>query len=138
MPASLFNLSSVFHGIAEAIPDVPLLTWRGRHYTYRDVDTRADGIAHYLASVGMGCHRERADLATHESGQDHLALYLLNGNEYVESMVGAYRARVAPSNCSYRYVEAELIHMLSDSRATGIVYHARFAPVLAALRDQLP
>ena len=138
MPAQLFNLSSVFHGIAEAIPDVPLLTWRGRQYRYRDVDTRADGIAHYLASVGMGCHRERADLATHESGQDHLALYLLNGNEYVESMIGAYRARVAPLNCSYRYIEAELVHMLSDSRATGIVYHARFAPVLAAVRDQLP
>lgn len=136
--ATLFNLSSVFRGIADAIPDVPLLTWRGRHHTYRDVDARADGIAHYLAFVGMGCHRERSTLENHESGQDHLALYLLNSNEYVEAMIGAYRARVAPFNCSYRYVEAELVHMLTDSRATGIVYHARFAPVLAAVRDQLP
>jgi fatty-acyl-CoA synthase len=137
-PEPLFNLSAVFHGIADAIPDVPLLTWRGRHHTYREVDVRADGIAHYLASVGMGCHRERSELQNHESGQDHLALYLLNGNEYIEAMIGAYRARVAPFNCSYRYVEAELIHMLTDSRATGIVYHARFAPVLASVRDQLP
>ena len=136
--APLFNLSTVFQGIAEAIPDVPLLTWRGRHHTYREVDVRADGIAHYLTSVGMGCQRERSELQNHESGQDHLALYLLNGNEYIEAMIGAYRARVAPFNCSYRYVEAELIHMLTDSRATGIVYHARFAPVLASVRDQLP
>ncbi len=101
-PEPLFNLSAVFHGIADAIPDVPLLTWRGRHHTYREVDVRADGIAHYLASVGMGCHRERSELQNHESGQDHLALYLLNGNEYIEAMIGAYRARVAPFNCSYR------------------------------------
>ncbi len=138
MPEPLFNLSEVFHGIAAAIPDATLFTWRGRHHTYRAVDARADGVAHYLASVGLGCHRERAELAGHESGQDHLALYLLNGNEYVESMLGAYRARVAPFNCSYRYVEAELVHMLTDSRATGIVYHARFAPRLAAVRDELP
>ena len=44
----------------------------------------------------------------HESGQDHLGIYLRNGNEYLEAMIGSYRARVAPFNVSYRYVEDEL------------------------------
>ena len=41
-------------------------------------------------------HRERAELAGWESGQDHVALALYNGNEYLEGMLGSYRARVAP------------------------------------------
>ena len=53
-------------------------------------------------------HGERSDLAGHESGQDHLGLYLYNGNEYLEGMLGAYKARVAPFNVNYRYVEEEL------------------------------
>jgi 3-oxocholest-4-en-26-oate---CoA ligase len=39
-----------------------------------------------------------------QSGQDQLALYLYNGNEYLEGMLGAYKARVAPFNVNYRYV----------------------------------
>jgi acyl-CoA synthetase (AMP-forming)/AMP-acid ligase II len=35
-------------------------------------------------------------------------LYLRNGNHYLESMIGAYRARVTPFNVNYRYVDAEL------------------------------
>ena len=40
---------------------------------------------------GLGCRRERAALANHESGQDHLGIYMLNCPEYLESMLGAYR-----------------------------------------------
>ena len=77
-------------------------------------------------------------LAGHDSGQDHLGLYLRNGNEYLESMIAAYRARVAPFNVSYRYVEEELVYLLSDSKATALVYNAEFAPRVAAIRDRLP
>ncbi|MEB4209559.1 acyl-CoA synthetase [Mycobacterium sp. 94-17] len=136
--ATEFNLSTVFHTIAQAIPDQRALIWRDRHFTFAEFDRRIDGVAHYLASRGLGCHTERNRLAPHESGQDHLGLYLRNGNEYLESMIGAYRARVAPFNVNYRYVESELLYLLENSRATGLVYHAEFAPRVAALRDALP
>ena len=112
--------------------------WRGREWTYAEMDTRVDGVAHYLASAGLGCHTERDALAGHESGQDHLGLYLRNGNEYLEAMIAGYRARVAPFNVSYRYVEDELLYLLNDSRAKALVYHAEFAPRVAAIRERLP
>ena len=93
--------------------------WRDRRLSYAEVDRRVDGFAHYLTSVGLGCHTERDALAGHESGQDHLGIYLRNGNEYLEAMIGAYRARVAPFNVSYRYVEDELLYLLTDSKAQG-------------------
>ncbi|MET0453420.1 MAG: acyl-CoA synthetase [Mycobacterium sp.] len=133
-----FNLSDVFGTVAAAIPDQPFLVWRDRRLSYADVDRRVSGIANYLTSVGLGCHAERDTLAGHESGQNHLGIYLRNGNEYLEAMIGAYRARVAPFNVSYRYVEDELVYLLTDSKATALVYPSEFAPRVAAIRDRLP
>src|ERR1700710_1978994 len=123
-----FNLSDVFGTVAATIPDQTFLVWRGRRFSYNEVDRRVHGFANYLASVGLGCHTERAALAGHESGQDHLGIYLRNGNEYLEAMIGAYRARVAPFNVSYRYVEEELVYLLTDSKAKALIYPAEFAP----------
>ncbi|BDX32179.1 acyl-CoA synthetase [Mycobacterium antarcticum] len=133
-----FNLSDVFGTVAQAIPEETFLVWRGRRLSYGEVDRRVEGFANYLTSVGLGCHAERDALAGHESGQDHLGIYLRNGNEYLEAMIGSFRARVAPFNVSYRYVEDELLYLLTDSRARALVYPAEFAPRVAAIRDQLP
>ncbi len=133
-----FNLSDVFSTVAAAIPDHTYLVWRDRRLSYGDVDARVDGFANYLASVGLGCHTERESLQGHESGQDHLGIYLRNGNEYLEAMIGSYRARVAPFNVSYRYVEEELVYLLTDSKAKALVYPAEFAPRVAAIREHLP
>jgi fatty-acyl-CoA synthase len=133
-----FDLSSVFRTVTETLPDREALIWRDRRWTYAQLDARIDGVAHYLASQGLGCHTERDQLAPHESGQDHLGLYLRNGNEYLEAMVAGYRARVAPFNVNYRYVEEELLYLLTDSHARALVYAAEFAPYVASIRDRLP
>ncbi|MDT5180297.1 MAG: 3-oxocholest-4-en-26-oate---CoA ligase [Mycobacterium sp.] len=133
-----FNLSDVFGTVAAAIPDQTFLVWRGRRLSYGEVDRRVTGFANYLTSVGLGAHTERDALAGHESGQDHLGIYLRNGNEYLESMIGSYRSRVAPFNVSYRYVEDELLYLLTDSESKALVYPAEFAPRVAAIRDRLP
>ena len=133
-----FNLSTVFAAVAHAVPDQEVLVWRDRRLTYADMDARIDGLAHALVEHGLGCHTERDRLPGHESGQDHLGLYLRNGNEYLEAMVAGYRARVAPFNVNYRYVTDELLHLLTDARTRGLVYHAEFAPQVAAVRDRLP
>ncbi|MGK2853419.1 MAG: AMP-binding protein [Microbacteriaceae bacterium] len=117
MSGVTFNLSSVFSTVAAAIGDQPFLVWRDRRFSYAEFDARVDGFAHFLAAAGLGCHTERDTLHGHESGQDHLGIYLRNGNQYLESMIGAYRARVAPFNVSYRYVEEELVYLLNDSKA---------------------
>ncbi|MFP8874911.1 MAG: AMP-binding protein, partial [Myxococcota bacterium] len=51
---------------------------------------------------------------------------------------GAFKARVAPLNVNYRYVEEELLYLLKDSQARAIVYHAEFAPILEKIRSRLP
>ncbi|MBC9733115.1 acyl-CoA synthetase [Nocardioides marmotae] len=133
-----FNLSTVFATVAATVPDQEVLVWRDRRLTYRDLERRVDGLAHFLVEQGLGCHGERSGLAGHESGQDHVGLYLRNGNEYLEGMLASYRARTAAVNVNYRYVEEELAYLLTDAAATALVYHAEFAPRVAAIRDRLP
>src|SRR6185369_8167714 len=58
--------------------------------------------------------------------------------EYLESMIGCYKARVAPFNVNYRYVEEELRYLLADAKTKGIIYHASFAPRLATVLKDLP
>jgi fatty-acyl-CoA synthase len=73
----------------------------------------------------------------HEVGQDLLGIYAYNGPEFVEAMLGAWRARVAPFNVNYRYVKNELQYLLADSGATAVLYHATFAPRVAEVLPQL-
>ena len=134
----LFDLSTVYRTVAQTIPDQKVWIWRDRRLTYAQMDARIDGIAHYLVSQGLGCHTERDQLAGHQSGQDHIGLYVRNGNEYFEAMVAGYRARVAPFNVNYRYVEEELLYLLGDSKARALVYAAEFAPHVQSILGRLP
>ena len=132
-----FNLGQVHEAVAAVVPDRECIVWRDRRYTYADITERTRRLASFLHRHGFGVHAERSTLAGHQSGQDHLALYLYNGNEYLEGMLGAYKARVAPFNVNYRYVEEELRYLLKDATARGIIYHATFAPILEKILPEL-
>jgi fatty-acyl-CoA synthase len=101
------------------------------------VSERATRLANILLEHDITLHRERDGLPGWESGQDHVALYLYNGNEYVEGMLGSSMARAASFNVNYRYVEAELAHLLNDARTAAVIYHGTFAPTLARVLDRL-
>ncbi len=133
-----FNLAEVHEAVAAAHPDRECIVWRDRRLTYAQVTDRTRQLAHVLHDHGLGAHAERSTLDGHQSGQDHVGLYLFNGNEYLEGMLGAYKARVAPFNVNYRYVEEELRYLLADSGAKALIYHEAFAPTLATVLDGLP
>jgi acyl-CoA synthetase (AMP-forming)/AMP-acid ligase II len=133
-----FTVPAALDAVATTIPDRVLLVQGDRRYTYADVVDRSNRLASYLHSRGLGCHTARADLAGHEVGQDLLGIYAYNGNEFVEALLGSFRARVAPFNVNYRYVKNELQYLLADAGATVLVYHAAFAPRVAEILPDLP
>src|ERR1700682_1707238 len=133
-----FTVPAVVDAVAAAIPDRELIIQGDRRYTYVDIVDRSTRLASYLHSRGLGCHTERSSLEGHEVGQDLVGIYAYNGNEYVESMLGAWRARTAPFNVNYRYVKSELQYLLADAGATALIYHAAFAPRVAEVREDLP
>ncbi len=133
-----FDFAEVNETIAAAIPEREALVWRDLRLTHAQLAERSRRFANLLLSRGLGVTRERSALAGYESGQAHLAIYLYNGNEYVEAMLGAWKARVAPLNVNYRYVEEELLYLFQNSEARAVIYQAEFAPHVAAIRGRLP
>ena len=111
--------------------------WGERRLTYAQVAERSSRLGRYLEQRGLGCHQERDSLAGHESGQDHVALYLYNGNEYLEGMLGAVKARAASFNVNYRYVADELRYLFANAATKAIIYHASLAATLATVLPDL-
>lgn len=132
-----FNIARVTEALARAHPDRPAIVTADRTLTTTDLMLRTRRLGSALARRGFGAHRERSELAGHESGQDHLAIYLHNGPEYIEAMLGAYKGRLAPLNVNYRYVADELRYLLDDSQARVIVFHDRFSETLAEVLPDL-
>ncbi|SPM41607.1 Acyl-CoA synthetase (AMP-forming)/AMP-acid ligase II [Mycobacterium numidiamassiliense] len=133
-----FTVPAVARAVAAAIGDRELLIQGDQRFSYAQLIERSNHLAAYLHAQGLGCHTERSDLAGHEVGQDLLGLYAYNGNEFVEALLGAFQARVAPFNVNFRYVKAELQYLLADAGATALLYHAAFAPRVAEIRGDLP
>ncbi len=133
-----FNLAQVHEAVAAANPDRPAVITGDGPITYGELTRRTRRFAHALAGRGLGAHRERSELQGHESGQDHLAIYLHNGPEYIEAMLGSFKARVAPFNVNYRYVAEELQYLLDNAGTRAVVYHDAFAPTLAEVLPSLP
>ena len=131
------NLGRIHEAIAEVVPDRECLVFRDRHFTWSEVRDRTRRLGNLLRSRGLGCHTERSELEGWESGQDHVALYLQNGNEYLEGMVGCYKARCAPFNVNYRYIEDELLYLFDNADARAVIFHACFAPVLEKIQPRL-
>jgi len=134
----MFNLALIHEAIAKRIPEREAIVFRDRRLSWRELTDRSRRLADLLRGHGLGCHTERSKLENWESGQDHVGLYLRNGNEYLEGMLGAFKARAAPFNVNYRYVDNELISLLGDADARALIFHASFAPILDRIRDRLP
>jgi fatty-acyl-CoA synthase len=133
-----FTVPAAADTAAAAIGDHELIIQGQRRLTYGQVVERSNRLAAYLHARGLGCHTERSLLDGHEVGQDLLGIYAHNGPQYVEAMIGCWRARVAPFNVNYRYVKNELHYLLADSGATALLYHATFAPRVAEMLPDLP
>lgn len=133
-----FAIPTVMDAVATAIPDRLYFVQGGTRMTYRQITVRARRFATFLADQGLGCHTERPALAAHQVGQDLLGIYAMNGHEYIEGLLGASHARVAPFNINFRYVKDELRYLVKDAGASALLYQAAFAPQVAEILPDIP
>jgi 3-oxocholest-4-en-26-oate---CoA ligase len=135
------NVAALHEAIAAVVPERECIVAGGLRRSWAEVDDRTRRLAAVLAGAGIGLRSDVADplaLAPWESPHDHVALYLHNGHEYLEGMLGAWKARAAGVNVNYRYVAAELHYVLADSRARAVIFHGAFAATLAEVLPDLP
>lgn len=132
------NIADLNEAIAAAIPGREALVFRDRRFTYSQFNDRARRLANFLLSHGITVQKERHEIQNWELGQDPVALYMFNGNEYPESILATLKARAVPVNVNFRYVAEELKHVLNDSGAKAIIYHETFALSVAEILKEVP
>ena len=122
---STFNLADLFELVVDVVPQREAIVTAERRLTYAELDERANRFANHLLAAGI-------------QYSDHVGLELLNGTEYLEAMLGCYKARAASINVNYRYVKSDLAYLFDDADLVGLVYHRQFGPRVAAAAAELP
>jgi fatty-acyl-CoA synthase len=120
-----FNLADLFELVADAAPDRVAVVAGDRRLTFRELDERANRVAHYLRDVGV------------VPGQ-HVGIYAYNRAEWLETMLGCFKARTVPINVNYRYVVEELRYLFDNADLVALVFEAEFGPHVASVLPGLP
>jgi 3-oxocholest-4-en-26-oate---CoA ligase len=122
---STFNLADMFEASVDAFGDREYLVAGGVRRTYTQMEERANRLAHYLASQGIG-------------PGDHVGIYALNSVEWVETAWAVFKLRAVWININYRYVKEELRYLFTNADLVALVHQAEFSPQVADLRPELP
>ena len=79
---------------------------------------RANQLAHYLASQGVG-------------PGDHVGIYAKNSIEHVVALLAVVKIRAVTINVNYRYVEGELNYLFDNADVVALVHERPYAPLVA-------
>ncbi len=120
-----FNLADLFELVADAVPDRVAVVAGDRRLTFRELDERANRVAHYLLDTGV------------RPGQ-HVGVYAFNRAEWVETFLGCFKARAVPINVNYRYVVDELRYLFDNADLVALVFEAEFGPHVKSVLPGLP
>jgi 3-oxocholest-4-en-26-oate---CoA ligase len=119
------HFATVWETIADEIGDATALVHGSDRRTWSEFDERAARIAAALVAAGLG-------------PDSKVALYLYNGNEYLEAQYGAFKMRGVSVNVNYRYLDEELRYLLDNSDAEALFFHASLADRVARVVEGLP
>src|SRR3954470_19718260 len=124
-PVSGFNLADLFELVADAVPDREVIVSPARRLTYAQLEERSNRLANALSAAGVGAG-------------DHIGLQLVNGSEYLEGMLAAFKLSAVPVNVNFRYVESELRHLYDDADLVAVIHHRQFSPRVATAAEGAP
>ncbi|MGI5205958.1 acyl-CoA synthetase [Spirillospora sp. CA-108201] len=123
--ARSYNLADLLEILAAAGPDRPALVAGAERRTYRQLSERASRVGHHLAEAGV-------------RPGEHVAILAYNRAEWIEAMLGAFKIRAVPIPVNFRYVAAELRHVLADSDSVALVGERSLLAKVEEIRGELP
>jgi acyl-CoA synthetase (AMP-forming)/AMP-acid ligase II len=119
-----FNLADLFEAVADTVPDRLALVAGDRRLTYVELDARANACAHVLLDGGA------------VTGQ-HVGIHAHNRAEWVEIMLGCFKARLVPINVNYRYVVDELRYLFDNADLVSLCFESQFGPRVEPVLPEL-
>ena len=118
-------IADVFEVIADAVPDRQALIGGTTRLTYGELDGRSNRVAHFLLREGV-------------APGDYVGILSRNRVEWLEVMLGCFKARAVPINLNYRYVAPELSYVARNAGLVGIVHERSFSGLVEESCAALP
>lgn len=116
-----YTFADLFEHAVDAMPDRIALIASGEEVTFRDLDERANRLAHHLETAGFGAG-------------SHIGIHMHNSIETMVAVLAAFKVRAVPITVNYRYTTDELVYLYDNADLDALVFHAGFAgPVAEAL-----
>ncbi|MGV9408406.1 acyl-CoA synthetase [Nocardia sp. NPDC003693] len=119
------NFADLFEHAVDAMPERIALIHRDRRITYRELDIRANRLAHHLTSIGVAP-------GTHVGFQMH------NSIETMETLIACFKVRAVPININYRYGAEELTYIYDNADLHTLVFHRSYASAVGAALSRSP
>ncbi|MFJ4657686.1 acyl-CoA synthetase [Nocardia sp. NPDC088792] len=120
-----FNVADLFEHAVDAVPDRTAVICRDRRVTYRELDERANQLAHHLASRGIG-------------KGDHVGVYSRNSIEALEAMIATYKLRAVSVSVNYRYVAEEVRYIADNADLKALVHERAYSDIVAEVAPSTP
>ena len=119
------NLATVLETVADTMGDAVAVVQGDRVRTWAELDDRAARLAAGLADRGV-------------TAGSRVGIGLWSSPEYVEAVLAVCKLGAVPFNVNYRYRATELLHVLADAGAVGLVFDASAGDVVAEAAGQRP
>ncbi|UFS95080.1 acyl-CoA synthetase [Nocardia huaxiensis] len=120
-----FNVADLFEHAVDAVPDRVAVICGERRVTYRELDERANRLAHHLSARGIG-------------HGDHVGVYSRNSIEALEAMIAAYKLRAVSVSVNYRYVAEEVRYIVDNADLKALVFERAYSDIVAEVAALSP
>ncbi|MFB9778142.1 acyl-CoA synthetase [Rhodococcus baikonurensis] len=120
-----YTFADLFEHSVDAMPDRLALIVSGEEVTYRELDERANRLAHYFQSVGLGVG-------------SHIGIQMHNSIEAMVAVLAAFKIRGVPITVNYRYTSDELVYLYENADLEALVFHRGFAERVAGALVSAP
>lgn len=119
------NLADIWEDVADRLGDAPALIAGEKVTTWAEFDDRAARLGAALQAAGI-------------KPGTKVAINLYNCSEWLETFFALVKIRAVPANVNYRYLDDELVYLLSDAKAEVLFFHASLGERIAPLAAKLP
>ncbi|GGN71986.1 acyl-CoA synthetase [Nocardia rhizosphaerihabitans] len=120
-----FNVADLFEHAVDAVPDRIAIICGDRQVTYRELDARANRLAHHLAAQGVGAG-------------DHVGVYSRNSIEALETMIATYKLRAISVSVNFRYTADEVRYIVDNADMVALIHERRYSDIVAEVLPHTP
>lgn len=116
-----YQLADIYEALCDANPNAEAISIGDIKLSRKALDDRANKLAHYLRSCGVG-------------KGDRVGVYSYNRSEWIETLLACWKISATAININYRYVSDELRYMWDNADMSVLIYEKSFATLVEGLR----